>query len=109
MRYCTVGCDLDGVLADGFVPEEPDFAIISGRHTDDWLRTIGQVGHSRPIYLRPPLFGPDSGKWKAQMIGLLGIVKFYEDSREQAETIRRRCPGCVVHLVEGGRVIEVMG
>lgn len=109
MRYCQVGCDLDGVLADGFTPEEKDFAIISGRKTDDWERTCKQVGTSRPIYLRPPQFAGDSPHWKAAMIQAMGITKFYEDRPEQAAEIRRICPACVVHLVKDGKVIEVIG
>jgi hypothetical protein len=108
MRYCQVGCDLDGVLADGFTPEEADFAIISGRHTDDWGRTLGQVGATRPIYLRPPHFAGDSPHWKAAMIQAMGITKFYEDDPNQAREIRRICPKCTVCLVRGGRVVEVL-
>lgn len=108
MRYCEVGCDLDGVLADGFTPKEADFSILSGRHTDDWDRTIRQVGASRPIYLRPPLYPFESGEWKAEMIRVLGIRKFYEDDPNQARVIRKACPECHVHLVKDGRVIEVL-
>jgi hypothetical protein len=109
VRYCQVGCDIDGVLASGFVPAEAEFCAISGRRTDDWDRTIGQIGASRPIYLRPQYFPGEAGEWKAAIIMTTGITKFYEDMRDQAEVIRRICPRCVVHLVEGGRVVEVMG
>ncbi len=109
MKYCRVGCDLDGVLADGFTPHEQDFAIISGRFTDDWDRTLSQVGTSRPIYLRPPYFAGDSPHWKAAIIQATGITKFYEDDANQAREIRRICPNCVVNLVRQGKVVEVMG
>lgn len=108
MRYCQVGCDIDGVLADGFTPPEADFCAVSGRRTDDWLRTIGQIGTDRPIYLRPPNFPGEAGEWKAVVIMTTGITKFYEDTRKQAEVIRRICPQCEVHLVKHGKVIEVM-
>jgi hypothetical protein len=108
MRYCSVGCDLDGVLADGFTPPEPEFVIISGRQTDDWPRTIAQVGTSRPIYLRPPHFPGDSPHWKAAIIQACGITRFYEDLIDQATEIRRICPSCVVLLVRQGQVIRTM-
>lgn len=108
MRFCQVGCDMDGVLVDGFIPPESDFAIISGRHTDDWERTLRQAGTARPIYLRPPFFPGESGEWKAAMILALGITKFYEDMRDQAEVIRRCCRLCAVHMVKDGRVIEIL-
>lgn len=109
MRYCQVGCDLDGVLADGFVPPEADFAIVSGRKIDDWERTVKQVGTARPIYLRPPFFPGTSQHWKAHIIQCTGITRFYEDMRDQAEEIRRRCPACVVVLVNNGKIVEVLG
>jgi hypothetical protein len=109
MRYCQVGCDLDGVLADGFMPPEAEFVIISGRHTDDWDRTLRQVGASRPIYLRPPNFPGDSPHWKAAMIQAMGITRYYEDRPEQAAEIRRVCPACVILLVENGKVIRTLG
>lgn len=108
MKFCDVGCDIDGVLADGFTPPEPEFAVISGRMTDDWERTTGQIGTSRPIYLRPEHFPGSSGEWKAAIIMTTGIRKFYEDMRDQAEVIRRICPQCEVHLVRNGKVVHVL-
>lgn len=108
MRYCDVGCDLDGVLADGFTPQEAEYAIISGRHVDDWPRTIGQIGTRLPIYLRPPHFPGESGEWKAAMILAIGIRKFYEDMPDQAAIIRRIAPSCAVHLVANGQVVKVL-
>lgn len=109
MRYCQIGCDLDGVLADGFTPPEADFAVISGRHVDDWERTVRQVGAGRPIYLRPPFFPGTSEHWKSHIIQCTGITRFYEDRPEQAAEIRRCCPGCVVLLVKNGRVVGTLG
>jgi hypothetical protein len=109
LRYCDVGCDLDGVLADGFVPEEPEFTIISGRRTDDWEKTTGQVGTTRPIYLRPQHFPGEAGEWKAAIIRTCGITKFYEDVMEQALVIRRICPECVVVMVRRGKVVGQLG
>ena len=109
MRYCQVGCDVDGVLADGFTPAETEFCVISGRQTDDWERTIRQVGTVQPIYLRPPSFPGEAGEWKAAIIMTTGITKFYEDMRDQAEVIRRICPQCQVHLVRNGRIVEILG
>ena len=110
-----IGCDIDGVLVDrngltGFLPTEPDYVIISGRKTDDWPNTLASLGHlDKRIYLRPLRFPGDSPHWKAAMIGWLGIVKFYEDDPNQAREIRRICPGCAVHLVKDGRVVEILG
>lgn len=108
MRYCNVGCDIDGVLADGFTPSESEYVIISGRMVDDWGRTSRQVGTRLPIYLRPPNFPGESGEWKAAMILALGITKFYEDAEDQASVIRRCVPHCAVHLVQCGRVVKVL-
>jgi hypothetical protein len=109
VRYCEVGCDIDGVLAAGFLPAEPEFCAISGRRTDDWDRTVAQIGTSRPIYLRPQHFPGDSGEWKAAIILTTGITKFYEDMRDQAEVIRRICPQCTVVLVRDNRIVETLG
>ena len=105
-----VGCDVDGVLysTHPFKPPEHDYIIITGRQTDDWRRTVGHVGTYRPIYLRPFNFPGEAGEWKAAIIKTIGITKFYEDTRSQAEVIRRICPECEVHLVKDGKVVEVM-
>lgn len=108
MRYCQVGCDLDGVLVDGFTPPEADFTAISGRNIDDWERTIAQIGTLRPIYLKPPDFPGNSGVWKATMIRLLGIAKFYEDMPDQASQIKLICPDCEVVMVKGGQIVGVL-
>jgi hypothetical protein len=108
MKFCDVGCDVDGVLAHGFIPPEPEFTVISGRTTDDWERTIGQVGTTRPIYLRPPGFPGEAGEWKAVVIRTVGIRRFYEDMPDQAAVIRRICPDCTVVLVKRGQVVETL-
>lgn len=108
MSFCKVGCDVDGVLADGFVPPEADFCVISGRTTDEWARTVAKVGASRPIYLRPPNFPGEAAVWKATVIRTTGITRFYEDMPDQARDIRIICPDCVVVLVKQGEIVGVL-
>jgi hypothetical protein len=110
LRYCDVGCDIDGVLTTGFRPEEPDYVIISGRKTDDWPNTLKDFGGlDRRIYLRPLHFPGDSPHWKAAMIQWLKITRFYEDDPGQAREIRRICPECVVMIVKDGKVVGQLG
>lgn len=102
----NVGCDIDGVLAAGFVPPEADYVVISGRKTDEWASTIRLLGSSRPIYLRPPWFPGDSQHWKAHIIQSCKITKFYEDRPEQATEIKRCCPECRVFLVKDKVIVQ---
>jgi len=47
-----------------------------------------------------------AGTWKAEMIRLLGVTKFYEDNASQASLIKRLCPNCEVVMVIGGKPME---
>lgn len=102
-----VGSDIDGVLAAGFIPEEKDYVIISGRMFWEWRPTVALLGFSRPIYLRPnggDGNGDSAGHWKAYMINELGVEKFYEDDPAQIAIIRSKCPQCKVVRIVNGRI-----
>lgn len=113
-----IGYDIDGVLTHGIKPSG-DYVIVSGRLHCEWAKTVAQLGVDAPIYLRPygqcpfhhkvdqndyDLMIELSGAWKALVVSMLGITEFYEDDPKQAEIIKERCPECIVHRVEGGKV-----
>jgi ribosomal protein S27AE len=109
VKEYRVGCDFDGVLGDGFTPEESEFIVLSGRTTKHWDHVVGKVGASRPIYLRPEHFFGEAAFWKATVIRSCGITKFYEDMPDQARDIRLFCPECVVVMVKHGKVVGQLG
>jgi hypothetical protein len=100
-----VGVDIDGVLSFGFRPAEGYDVLISGRLVNEWSRTVQEFGADRPIYLRPNgVYGDQvaAGEWKAEVIGRLGLKRFYEDNAIQAKIIKQKCPSCEVVLVTWG-------
>lgn len=107
-RARLTGYDIDGVATRGVRPKPEDAALyVSGRKTDAFERTIRELGSRHPIYLRPASMGPDGseqhgGQWKAAVINLHGVERFYDDSPVCVAIIRASCPGCEVILVVDG-------
>ena len=104
------GYDIDGVLLEGIKPKKP-YVVISGRRTDWWKKTVREIGTNAPIYLRPITFGKRydatmSGMWKAIMITMFKVKKFYEDDDIQAGVIKDYCPDCKVVMVKEGKIIN---
>ncbi len=92
------GYDLDGVLVNGVEPEDP-YVIISGRLWDEGAPDMGSalsvalrgVGSSGDV--------EDAGRFKATMINLWKVDRYFEDDLTQVEIIRSMCPECeVVHV-----------
>ena len=95
------GYDIDGVLTKKIKPEKP-YVVISGRLINEWDKTIKQIGIGAPIYLRPyGKYGDDilAGIWKSEIITRFKIDKFYEDSKKQAEIIKKYCPFCEIIII----------
>lgn len=95
------GYDIDGVLlpnkkgTGGNVVPKPPCVIISGRLFESYSRECRKLSQKYPVYIR----GTEkvtAGRFKAEIINLLGITEFHEDSEEQANLIRAMCPGCKV-------------
>lgn len=105
-----IGYDVDGVATEGVRPNPGEDAVyISGRTRDEFDRTVSCLGTDHAIYLRPYGEYGDAmlaGTWKAEMIRLLGVTKFYEDNASQASLIKRLCPNCEVVMVIGGKPME---
>jgi len=99
------GYDIDGVLSKGIIPIEP-YVVISGRHRKQWSKTIKLIGTNAPIYLRPSHDIP-TGIWKGNMIKLLGVTEFYEDTKHQAIQIRKINPN--VKIVKVSRKTQELG
>lgn len=101
------GYDIDGVITAGIKPEKPCI-LITARSLASWDETIREIGTEIPIFLSPygePGYNRNTAKWKAQVINLLGVAEFYEDSTAQADYLRVNCPDCTVRLVKNGRVV----
>lgn len=104
------GYDFDGVITHGIVPIGPRAYIITGRSFEQAARTYKQlvefgVAHI-PVYFHPSLqkdINPESAaSWKCDMIRILGIEVFYEDSAEQIHYIREEFPMMDIrHVVDG--------
>lgn len=101
-----IACDIDGTYMSGFRPSERDYVFISNRLTDQWSRTIADVGTKRPIYLRPPEFEGEWHEWKVLLIRALKITKLYEDNPKEAVEIKRECPECRIVMVKDGQVVD---
>lgn len=92
------GYDIDGVLTKG-VEVGPDDVVISGRtfaEYDDFARAAAQIC---PVYIRGVgLYGDatHAGMFKAEMIHMLGVTKFYEDDPQQISIIKAINPDCEV-------------
>lgn len=89
------GYDFDGVITAGVTPHRSG-VIITGRsyeeapEINDYLKGRGIFN---PVYYCPVKFSEKthekSAEWKATMIKLLGVTKFFEDEIKQAEHIMR--------------------
>ena len=86
--------DIDGVLTEGVIPENP-YIVISGRRDSEWkevmalLHRLG-IPASVPVYLRPhgdPADRIQAGTWKSMIIALAGIDVHFEDDPLQAQII----------------------
>lgn len=97
-----IGYDIDGVLSHGIIPEG-NYVIVSGRtlaEYDDFVKSLAQKA---PVYIRcSGNFGDRkaAGLWKASIIKLLNITKFYEDDALQSFLIQKENPNCNVILVK---------
>lgn len=102
-----IGFDIDGVLIkDGKLKLPPlsseNFVLISGRTFSEYDSQIRRLATFYPTYIRGIGVIGDreaAGRFKAQMILLLGVTEFYEDDIVQADLIKGTCPDCIVHLV----------
>lgn len=87
------GYDFDGVISIGIIPDRHG-VIITGRSFEEAPEInnfLKAKGIFNPVYFNPARFdmrsAEVSGKWKAHMIGLLGVGVFYEDEKVQADII----------------------
>jgi hypothetical protein len=98
------GYDIDGVLTVGYRPQRGD-VVISGRTFAEYDDTCRRAAEICPVYIRGVgKFGDEkhAGEFKAQMIHLLGVTRFYEDSACQIEIIQRKNPDCeIIHVKRG--------
>lgn len=96
------GYDIDGVLTHGIKPEG-NYVIISGRTLAEYDDSVKQLAQHAPVYIRcTGTFGDRraAGIWKATIIKLLNITKFYEDDPLQSLLIQKENPNCNVILVK---------
>lgn len=94
------GYDIDGVLTAG-VEIEPNSVVISGRTWAEYDDFAKEAAQKCPVYIRGTgTYGnaEAAGQFKAQMIKMLGVTKFYEDDPYQADLIRAWNPNCEVIL-----------
>lgn len=97
----VTGYDIDGVLSIGVQPD-PNGVVISGRtfaEYDDFVRQIAQM---LPVYIRGAGASGDrihAGQFKATMIQLLGVTRFYEDDELQASIIHSAQPSCEIVII----------
>lgn len=95
-----IGYDIDGVCTAG-VELVDDCVIISGRTWVEYDATCRQLAQKFPVYIRGcGRFGDrvHAGKFKAQMISLLGVTEFHEDDKIQAEIIQKTNPDVLIVL-----------
>lgn len=89
------GYDIDGVLSAGVQPVWP-YVVISGRTFAEWdnrvpwyapvaIRLVGEYGDRQA-----------AGEFKATMINLWKVDRFYEDDPVQIAIIRANCPSCEI-------------
>jgi hypothetical protein len=96
------GYDIDGVLTAGFTPSGHD-VVISGRTFAEYDETAKAAAQICPVYIRGVgTYGDRShaGTFKAAMINTLGVTRFYEDDRFQADIITKLVPHCQVVVVQ---------
>lgn len=104
------GYDIDGVLTIGVKPKEP-YVVISGRTFSEYNDYVKQIASVNPVYIRGNGRLGDrehAGKFKAQMINLLGVREFYEDDEVQMQIIKKQCSTCrVFHVKSNTDIIEI--
>lgn len=96
------GYDIDGVLTNGIKPEG-DYVIVSGRTLAEYGDFVKKLAQNAPVYIRAiGEFGDRqaAGEWKASIVNLLKISKFYEDDPVQAGIIKVNNPDCEVIIVQ---------
>jgi hypothetical protein len=94
------GYDIDGVLTAG-VEMEPNSVVISGRTWAEYDDKAKRIAQQCPVYIRGTgTYGnaEAAGQFKALMIKLLGVTKFYEDDPYQADLIHAMNPDCEIVL-----------
>jgi len=92
-NHVLKGYDFDGVISIGIIPDRHG-VIITGRSYEEapeinnFLRSKGIFN---PVYFNPAKFdfrsAEVSGRWKSNMIDLLGVHEFFEDEKVQADII----------------------
>lgn len=109
------GYDIDGVITAGIVPER-NAVIVTGRSYEQSAETYAMLrarGIHNAVFFSPMFFHErnlsQSGKWKAFVIGLLGITEFYEDSEEQALEILAETHCLVYRVMPDGTVNGIFG
>ena len=115
---CLRGFDIDGVITVGFLPKTEFDIIVTGRSFQDYNLTMRQlelIGLDTDKHVpffnhidAPKVNATNGAIHKANIINLIGIHVYYEDSWYQAGIIAKRCPECDVFIVyqdEDGKVI----
>ena len=103
------GYDFDGVISHGVKPFGERSFIITGRSYEQAGRTYRQLedkGIDCAVYFHPSpqkdINWKRAAEWKCDMIELLDIDIFYEDSIVQIEIIKQRFPNLDIrHVVDG--------
>lgn len=87
------GYDIDGVITAGLIPGPQDI-IVTGRSYEESAETIQMLrrrGIFNAVYFNPVSFHDkglaNSGRWKAKVICLFDLDKFYEDDPYQINVI----------------------
>lgn len=95
-----VAADLDGVFGRQLDPAPS--VVISGRTWSEYDLVARTVAQQMPLYIRGQgVYGDRmaAAKFKAKMIELLGVTRFYEDDELQISVISTLCPRVdVVHV-----------
>jgi hypothetical protein len=96
-----VATDLDGTYGrPGLDP--PPTLCISGRTWAEYDDVARGVAERMPLYIRGTgAYGDRDGAalFKAKMIEVLGVTRYYEDDPYQAEIIRRFVPSWAAEIV----------
>lgn len=100
------GFDCDGVLTIGLTPSSIDDVIITGRSYEEATETLEYLrnrGIRNQVFFNPIPFvdktRASSGQWKAKMIKVLGIKRFFEDDEIQIAEILKVNPEVeIIHI-----------
>ena len=100
------GFDCDGVLTIGLTPSSIDDVIITGRSYEEANETLEYLrsrGIRNQVFFNPIKFEDktrtSSGQWKAKMIKVLGIERFFEDDEIQIAEILKVNPEVqIIHI-----------